>query len=52
MPDKRVQQLKRELICCNTQVVAGRTFSVVPVLEGVYDRGNIGAVARSADALG
>lgn len=34
------------------QVVAGRTFSVVPVLEGIYDRGNIGAVARSADALG
>ena len=33
-------------------VVAGRTYSVVPVLEGLYDRGNISAVLRSAEALG
>ncbi|KAK9805056.1 hypothetical protein WJX73_008599 [Symbiochloris irregularis] len=32
--------------------VLERTFSVVPVLEGLYDAGNIGAVCRSADGLG
>ena len=39
-------------VAINGQVVAGRSFSVVPILEGVYDKGNIGAIARSADALG
>ncbi len=34
------------------RVVAGRTYSVVPVLEGLYDRGNVSAVLRSAEALG
>lgn len=34
------------------QVAAGRTFSVVPLLEGCYDKGNIGAVTRTAEALG
>lgn len=34
------------------RVVANRTYSVVPVLEGLYDRGNISAVLRSAEALG
>jgi len=34
------------------RVVAGRTYSVVPVLEGLFDRGNISAVLRSAEALG
>ncbi len=34
------------------RVVSGRTYSVVPVLEGLYDRGNISAVLRSAEALG
>ena len=33
-------------------VVAGRTYSVVPVMEGLYDRGNVSAVLRSAEALG
>lgn len=33
-------------------VVAGRTYSVVPVLEGLYDYGNISAVMRTAEALG
>ena len=32
--------------------VAGRTYSIVPVLEGIYDRGNISAVMRSAEAMG
>lgn len=45
----RVQQDRLEKI---QQVVAGRTFGIVPLLEGVYDKGNIGAVARSVDALG
>jgi tRNA (guanosine-2'-O-)-methyltransferase len=34
------------------QVVAGRTYSVVPVLEGVHDLGNVNAVLRSAEGLG
>lgn len=34
------------------QVVANRTYSVVPVMENIYDRGNISAVMRSSEALG
>lgn len=33
-------------------VIADRTYSVVPVLEGVYDRGNVNAVLRSAEGMG
>ena len=32
--------------------VDGRTCNVVPVLENIYDRGNISAVLRSAEAMG
>ena len=31
---------------------SGRRFDVLPILEGVQDRGNVGAIARTADALG
>ena len=34
------------------RVVSGRTYTVVPVLEGLYDRGNVSAVVRSAEAMG
>lgn len=34
------------------QVVKGRNFSSAVVLEGIYDRGNISAVMRSAEGLG
>lgn len=34
------------------QVVTGRTGTVIPVLENLYDRGNISAVLRSAEAFG
>ena len=34
------------------KVVAGRTCDVTPVLEDIYDRGNISAVFRSAEAFG
>lgn len=34
------------------QVVSQRSFSLVPVLENIYDRGNISAVMRSAEAFG
>ena len=34
------------------RVVAGRSYSIVPVLEGLFDRGNVSAVLRSAEALG
>lgn len=33
-------------------VISQRTYSVVPVLEGLYDRGNVSAVIRTAEALG
>ena len=33
-------------------VVAARTFSVVPVLEGLVDAGNVNAVLRSAEGMG
>src|SRR5690606_37395904 len=31
-------------------VIAERSYSVVPVMEGLYDRGNVSAVLRSAEA--
>lgn len=34
------------------QVASQRTYSVLPILEGVYDMGNLAAVCRTADALG
>ncbi len=34
------------------EVIAGRTYTIVPVVEGLYDRGNVSAVIRSAEALG
>lgn len=34
------------------RVVEGRNFSNAVVLEGIYDRGNISAVMRTAEALG
>lgn len=34
------------------QVVDERTHTVVPVVEGLYDMGNVSAVLRSAEALG
>jgi tRNA C32,U32 (ribose-2'-O)-methylase TrmJ len=33
-------------------VAAARTWAVLPVVESNHDRGNLGAVARTADALG
>jgi len=32
--------------------LAQRTYTVAPVMEGLYDRGNVSAVVRSAEALG
>lgn len=34
------------------QVIAKRTFQLSPVMEHIYDRGNISAVMRSAEAFG
>ena len=33
-------------------VVQGRTYNVAPILEHIYDRGNVSAVMRSAEAFG
>ncbi|MEW5320365.1 MAG: hypothetical protein WDW38_011441 [Sanguina aurantia] len=33
-------------------VVANRTFTVQPIVEGLYDMGNLAAVCRTCDALG
>ncbi len=34
------------------EVVAQRTYTVVPVVEGLYDSGNVSAVMRTAEGLG
>lgn len=34
------------------EVVMQRTYTVVPVVEGLYDLGNVSAVMRTAEALG
>ena len=34
------------------QVLLGRTRSIIPVMENIYDRGNISAAMRSAEAYG
>ncbi|DBA76391.1 TPA: hypothetical protein ACH3X1_010096 [Trebouxia sp. C0004] len=34
------------------KVVDGRSFSILPIVEGLHDMGNLGAICRSADALG
>jgi tRNA (guanosine-2'-O-)-methyltransferase len=33
-------------------VIANRTYTVTPVIEGLFDLGNVSAVIRSAEALG
>ncbi|KAL3153380.1 hypothetical protein ABBQ38_011719 [Trebouxia sp. C0009 RCD-2024] len=47
--DPLLTSSRRESI---TKVVDGRCFSVLPIVEGLHDMGNLGAVCRSADALG
>jgi hypothetical protein len=37
------------LAACCVQVIAARSYQVVPVVEGLYDMGNLAAVCRSAD---
>lgn len=44
MTEERLQRLK--------QVVNARSLHLVPVLENIYDRGNVSAVMRSAEAFG
>lgn len=44
LTDERRQKIDR--------VVAGRNFETAVVLEGIYDRGNISAVMRTAEGLG
>jgi tRNA (guanosine-2'-O-)-methyltransferase len=34
------------------EVIEQRTFSILPVVEGLYNMGNLAAVCRSADAMG
>jgi len=47
----RPHMMERRLERIRT-VVAGRTRSVVPVVEGLVNTGNVSAVMRSAEALG
>jgi tRNA G18 (ribose-2'-O)-methylase SpoU len=44
MTEERIQRIQR--------VVSQRTYNVVPVVEGLYDMGNLAACCRSADAFG
>lgn len=39
----------QRVACCFLQCVTERTFNVLPIVEGVYDMGNLAAVTRSAD---
>lgn len=41
--EKRMERIR--------QVAAHRTFNVLPIVEGVYDMGNLSAICRSVDAL-
>lgn len=45
----KIRRERRERIA---EVISGRTASVAVVLEDLYDRGNISAVLRTAEALG
>ena len=42
--DERIQRIQ--------SVVEARTYSVLPIVENLYDMGNLSAVIRSADAFG
>lgn len=42
--DDRIQRIQ--------SVVSNRTYSVLPIVENLYDMGNLSAVIRSADAFG
>jgi tRNA (guanosine-2'-O-)-methyltransferase len=44
LTERRVERIQR--------AVSGRTCTVVPVMEGLYDRGNVSAVLRSSEAMG
>ena len=44
LKDERVEKLKR--------AISHRTYNVVPVLENIYDEGNINAVVRSSESFG
>mmetsp|Transcript_15524 Transcript_15524/g.42071 ORF Transcript_15524/g.42071 Transcript_15524/m.42071 type:complete len:308 (-) Transcript_15524:417-1340(-) len=44
LTEKRIQRIEK--------VVKSRTKNVLPIVEGLYDMGNLAAVCRSADAFG
>ena len=44
LTEQRLKKIER--------VVSQRSNSLIPVLENIYDRGNISAVMRSAEAFG
>ncbi|KAF5838376.1 hypothetical protein DUNSADRAFT_2986, partial [Dunaliella salina] len=44
LTEKRIQRIEK--------VVRNRTKNVLPIVEGLYDMGNLAAVCRSADAFG
>jgi len=46
------EYIRPERLAKFRRVIEGRTYTVVPVLEGLYDRGNVSAVFRTAEALG
>lgn len=57
MSAQKVYELMSPLLSQSRQkkideIVAGRTYDVVPVLENIYDRGNTSAVMRSCEAMG
>lgn len=49
---KLPRHLTDERLARLTEIVDQRTLHLVPVLENIYDRGNVSAVMRSAEAFG
>ena len=47
---RRARHQKGRTSCC-VQVAAARTFRVLPIVEGLYDMGNLAAVCRTSDGV-
>ena len=44
--------LTQERICRINKVIENRTYTILPVLDGLYDIGNMNAVLRTAESFG
>ncbi len=44
--------LTQERICRINQILENRTYTILPILDGLYDIGNMNAVLRTAESFG